>query len=108
MKLSELRPCDQCGGKVTPIFYRVVVEQHLLDAGAVNEVLGLRQMFSGSLRMAEAMASRPDATKVLTPATETLLLCQDCGISALGQAIEAKACRAKQPEAHGDPARAEA
>ena len=97
MKLSELRPCDRCGKPIAPIFYRVVVEQHLVNPEAANEVLGLRQMV-GSLRLAETMASRPDATTALAPLTETLLLCQSCGIYAMGPAIEAKNERSRQGE----------
>lgn len=76
MKLSELTPCILCGGKLAPVFYRVTVEQVMLDNTALNQVLGLNTMFAGILRLAEVMAPQDDVT--LTLQSESGLVCQDC------------------------------
>lgn len=76
MKLSELKPCSLCGGKIAPIFYRVTVEQMTFDATAVNQVIGLSTMFGGALGLAEAMAPRDDVTQKMQE--NTVVLCGDC------------------------------
>lgn len=78
MKLSEMKPCAKCGGKIAPIIYRVTVERHFVNVQAVNTTLGLTQMFNGNLALAEVMTSQPDATQLVD--TNTALFCQDCGI----------------------------
>lgn len=86
MKLSDLTPCATCGGPIAPLFYRVTVEQILLDATAANQVLGLNTMFGGRLRLAEAMAPNDDVTKMLQ--TNSVILCSDCAASiALGEIL---------------------
>lgn len=75
MKLSELKPCANCGGKIAPIFYRVTVEQILIDPMAANQVLGLNIMFGGGA-LTEAMAPNDDVTYPLQ--TNTVALCQEC------------------------------
>ena len=65
MKLSDVRPCDVCGGKVSPLFYVLRVSQAIFNAQAANEVLGLTTMVGGSLDLAEAMAPQPEVIMVL-------------------------------------------
>ncbi len=84
MKLSELRPCDHCGGPLPPIWYYVRVSQCMLDRKATNETLGLTQML-GSLQVAEAMGARTeDAVVILGEKIPTMwnqiFLCQDCAL----------------------------
>lgn len=79
MKLSELTPCAICGGKIAPVFYRVTVEQMMIDPTAANQVLGLNTMFGGALRLAEAMAPRDDVTLELQK--NTTVLCGDCAVT---------------------------
>lgn len=76
MKLSELTPCIHCGGPVAPLFYRVSIEQCLIDATAANQVLGLVTMFGGHLAAAEAMAPNDNVTMTLQ--SNSGLVCQDC------------------------------
>lgn len=47
MKVSELRPCDNCSGPIAPHFYRVRFTQALIRADAVNQFLGMHQFFGG-------------------------------------------------------------
>jgi hypothetical protein len=82
MKLSEIRPCDNCGKPIAPMFYVVRFSVAMFDAKAVNATMGLAQMFGGQLGIAEAMTSRPDAVSVAMdkqPDLMTeLLICNDC------------------------------
>lgn len=85
MKLSELRPCDHCGGPLPPIWYIVRASQAMLDKTATNATLGLAQMFGGSLTLAEAMGSRPEeAVLVMGDKIPGLwieiFLCQNCAL----------------------------
>lgn len=93
MKLSEIRPCDNCGGKIVPMFYVVRFSVAMFAPRATNEMLGLTQMFGGSLQLAEVMGADPEAVKIAgdeEPALWTdLLICQDCfmGISRDGSRV---------------------
>lgn len=84
MKLSDLRPCDNCGGPIGQMFYVMRYSIALINPDAGNQVLGLAQMFRGSLALAEAMAPRPDCVKVamddpeFKELTTELFICNDC------------------------------
>lgn len=79
MKLSELEPCGVCGGPIGMLFYRVTVDQVMIDANAANRVLGLNAMFGGSaLRLAEVFVD-DDVTMQLQK--NTTILCGDCAYS---------------------------
>jgi len=82
MKLSEIRPCDNCGGAIVPIFYVVRTSIAVFNADATNEMLGLSRMFCGSLALAETMGSQPEAVKIGGEENKELwvevFLCQDC------------------------------
>lgn len=76
MILSEMRTCDVCGGPIGMLFYRVTVDQMMINANAVNRVLGLNTMFGGSaLRLAEVFVD-DDVTMELQK--NTTILCADC------------------------------
>ena len=82
MKTSELRPCDNCGGPIAPIFYRIKLEfrQMMIDQTAVNQVLGTAQILGGNLRLGRAMSPDGEAAVEL-PAYKIdrdLLFCQGC------------------------------
>lgn len=82
MKLSEIRPCDNCGGAIAPNFYVVDVSLAMLKPQATNQVLGLVQMFGGSLALAEAMSPDAEAALVMGDEDRTLrtrlVLCTEC------------------------------
>lgn len=105
MRLSQLRPCDACGEAIGFCFFRLQVEQHVVDGTAVRRHMGLAQRFGGSARahhVAEAFTGDPDdATK---PASERhVLLCNDCFCSSarLAAAWE-KLAKAEDAEASGE------
>lgn len=82
MKLSELKPCTYCGGPLTgenrsaPIFHVVEIRHAMIDANAVNEVLGMTRYFQGALGLAEVMAPREPikVSKIIS----TTMICNDC------------------------------
>jgi len=94
MKLSEIRPCDNCGGPLVPIFYVVRSSIAVFNPDATNEMLGLTRMFHGSLALAEIMGSKPDAVKIGGDEEENLLieiyLCQACYIGDVNLALLAE------------------
>ena len=82
MKLSEVRPCDCCGGKIAPQFYLVRGSLAIFSPQAANATLGLTQMFGGALALAEAMSPDSEVVKVAGEFNKELwsefLLCQEC------------------------------
>lgn len=84
MKLSEIRPCDACGGPIAPVFNIVRCSSAIFNADAVNSTLGLNQIFGGhALKLAEAMGSCADKAVLVAgdsnpELTTELLLCQEC------------------------------
>jgi len=65
MKLSELRPCDVCGGKLAPNFYVLRMSIALISSTPTNQVLGLAQYFRGNLGLAEVFAPESDQAVVV-------------------------------------------
>ena len=90
LKLSDLRACDNCGGKLTGeegrniTFYIVRVTMAVLNPRAINQVMGLHQYFQGkAFALAEVMAPESDHAVELVAEQEggkwaELLICFDC------------------------------
>ena len=84
MKVSELRPCDKCGGPINPVFHVVRFSPAVVDQQAVRETMGLNMMFGGALGLAEALTSSPDAVRIAMDEAEgkplqvELFLCESC------------------------------
>lgn len=84
MKLSDVRPCDNCGKGLAPhgFFYVLRVSYAFIAPKAFNATMGLTQMFGGAVRLAQAMSPDPEVIKIAgdeNPELMTeLLLCQDC------------------------------
>lgn len=100
MKLSEIRPCDSCGGKIAPVFYVIRMSPAVVNSSAVNQILGLNQYFGGNaLDLAEAMSPEPEVVKIAMDEKEhkqltvELRICQDCYIKpiSLAQLAEKRA-----------------
>jgi|SRR5271157_2934783 len=78
MKLSDVRPCDFCDGKIAPIFYTMTIKLALFSPKNTNRTLGLTQ-FLGSLALAEAMgAEDPVVISEESDTTYELFICNDC------------------------------
>ena len=91
MKLSQVRPCDNCGGKIAPTFYVVRYSIALFKKSAVNTTLGMHQMLGGgcwALAIAETMSPEPDAVRIVMDGgdddskqlTHELFICNDCHV----------------------------
>jgi len=82
MKLSELRPCDACGGPHHGQFYVLRMSLAMVKPRAANQVLGLTQIFGGALGLAEVMAPEAEAVMILGDAEPALWseyhLCNSC------------------------------
>lgn len=102
MKLSELKPCAACKGKLVPIWYVVRVTQAMVNASVANEVLSLVMRFGANdagLAVAEAMAPEPDCVMILGDKEKALMtelhICQSCFIdkfSDLAVLVEKERC----------------
>ena len=82
MKLSQVRPCDNCGGKIAPMFYVIRFSMAMFKVREVNTNLGLAQMFGGNLGVAEAMSQNAEAVMVFgeekSELWTELFICQAC------------------------------
>ena len=91
MKLSQVRPCDNCGKPIAPIFYVIRTSIAVFNANATNEMLGLARMFHGSLALAETLGSQPEAVTVGSDQDhhlqDEIFLCQDCYVSNVNIAV---------------------
>jgi hypothetical protein len=101
MKVSELRPCDNCAKAIAPAFYVVRFSQALINAQAVNEFMGMHQFFGGraSAALVENFApASADAALVLGDKDKDLetelFICQDCfcGEIDLAMLMERRRC----------------
>jgi hypothetical protein len=105
MKLSEARPCDSCGGFISPVFYVVRSSLAIISPTAGRQVGGLTLMF-GSLALAESMAPDDDVIKIAGDEDPKLMteiyLCQDCYMSPinLAEIVEKRNGNATQTAIH--------
>ena len=76
MKVTELSDCIVCGGPLSPVFYRVTVQQEIIDAPAMRQVAGLAVLFNGNMALATAFAPSDNISTTLQ--TEAANMCQDC------------------------------
>lgn len=89
-KLSDLRPCDRCGGPVNPTFYVVDVATMVVNQTRVREHVGLATLLGGGSRASEialAMGTgeSDDCIGILSKAT--VVLCVACGPDAAGEVL---------------------
>ena len=59
MKITDLRPCDNCGGPIGFTFYIVRSSLAVVKVQSVREYMGLGTML-GSPRLAEVMGAHQD------------------------------------------------
>lgn len=82
VRTSDLKPCDNCGGSIVPIFYRIEVKfrQVAIDLTAVNQVLGMAQIFNGNLQLGSLMSPNQDVLIELPGyrIDKDIWLCQNC------------------------------
>lgn len=85
MKVTELNDCIVCGGPLSPVFYRVIVQQEIIDATAMRQIAGLAVLFNGNLAAATAFAPSDNISTTLQ--TESANMCQDCYLNSNAAAI---------------------
>lgn len=83
MKLLDLRPCDNCKGKLVPSFHVLRISQALFNSQRVNEQLGMTQYFQGHMALAEMFSPAPDEAILVLGDEEPelmteIFLCGDC------------------------------
>jgi len=79
VRLSELRPCDCCGGAIARggLFFRLQIQHHVLNQTAARQSLAMEQFFGGSAALRDAFDAFGDkATEIANEAL--LLLCTQC------------------------------
>ncbi|MCC6671075.1 MAG: hypothetical protein IT458_08440 [Planctomycetes bacterium] len=98
MRISDLRPCDACGGAVGISFLRVKVEHLLVEVGKVQQYAAMGMFFGGAMGLAKVFAD-DECTKVT--GTADAVLCWDCfaiKCSPLAAVFERDKCKAALPE----------
>ncbi|PKN85603.1 MAG: hypothetical protein CVU46_10560 [Chloroflexi bacterium HGW-Chloroflexi-8] len=76
MDLTELKPCEICKGKITPVFYVFELDTLLLDQQAANQFLGLNHFFQGHTALADIFTPTREIANSL--GKEKMLICQKC------------------------------
>jgi len=89
LKTRDLHPCDACGGKIAPVFFRLELSfrQLAIDYTAVNQVLGTTQVLGGNFVLGEMMSPNSDATIELPgyQVDKDIHLCMDCAMGIKGE-----------------------
>ena len=93
MKLTELRPCDNCNGPLKGgLFYIVRFSLAIIKREAVNEFFGMHQFFGGRAPTALVENFAPAAADAVTIAMDDdefkqlmneLFVCNDCYMTPL-------------------------
>jgi len=97
LKLSEIRPCDSCGGAIAPIFRVVQIKMGVFNPEQVNAVLGLNTIFGGALGLAGVMAPGDPVHICEEPdGLIELFLCNTCYCEAVNLAALAEILSDKQ------------
>lgn len=91
IRRSELEPCAFCGKGLLhagrPMAYRVTVEAHVFDVGAINQHAGMDMMFGNQApALSLALIGDSELTKQATSVTK--LVCYDCAL--LGGHLDAR------------------
>jgi ABC-type uncharacterized transport system permease subunit len=83
-KQSEIKPCAFCKQGIlhsaSPLFYRVKVEQMVLDMQAIRRQAGLEMMMGSAAGLAAIMGPNEDMAKSFGDA-QNILICNECALS---------------------------
>lgn len=105
MDVAELKKCAACGMGVmhrgSPVFYRVTVEQCIVDTRNVQRMHGM-EMAMGSVGLARVFSPSNTVAHVL-PATPKLV-CSDCLLETPVAVLFGEDDEDKQPRASGGAA----
>lgn len=76
---ADLRPCDLCGGRMVPTFFRVRVDHAVVDQRASNAMAGTAHLLGGTSRAWDIARTMSPCDPIATVATtKTMLLCVGC------------------------------
>lgn len=102
MKQTDIKPCAFCGRGLAhsghPVFYRIAVEQMVVNVAAVQRQHGLEAML-GSPALAFHMGEQADLAKSITGTPETLLICMPCSMLPTALAILPELAERQKPAA---------
>lgn len=105
MKISEVRPCDNCSKPLAEAgtFYVIDFSHAIVSRAAYRELIGLAMMLGDSVTLAEVMSPNPEIITVFGDAEPSLrtrlLICNTCFITGtidLAAAAERLADRIKE------------
>lgn len=113
--ISELRPCDHCGGNLQKPFRIIEIRLAMLKPDAINEQLGMAQMMglgrpenrSAAFAIAEVMGARGDDVVAVMEEDEEIWICYDCHLNgfdmhkAAEKAEAVRAAKAAEAQAEG-------
>lgn len=77
--LTKCRVCQEGLLKGGPAFYRVTLEQHIVDRQGMQRALGLEQMLMGNGQIAKAMGGNPPVTHQIFESS--VLVCATCAMN---------------------------
>lgn len=76
---ADMRPCDKCGQKMVPTFFRVQVDHAVVRRESVNSLLGTALMLGGGPEAWATARSMSPCDPIATVASsKTLMLCTEC------------------------------
>jgi len=78
MNITDIRPCDCCGGKIAPAFYRASIEHMLINFNVIQQHAGLAAML-GSPGLATVMGDGSDAAQAVS-SEKDIIVCQLCAL----------------------------
>ncbi len=83
MKQSELEKCAFCDKGMmhnqSPVFYRVKLDNMVIDVAAVQKAHGMEMMMGGNAALAQIMGPNEDIAVEMDSVTK--LVCLDCAVS---------------------------
>ena len=90
LKRDELKHCALCNRGVMHdnniSFYRITIQQFLIDVRAVQQQAGLELMMGGHAAIAHALGPDANLAKAPCPA-QSHLICQECALMGQGSLI---------------------
>ena len=73
--VSDLTPCCACGNELGPVFYRIGLEQHIVNGRSVQQLVGLTSLV-GNAQLAKVFAPSTEVTVQVSSVKG--LYCQTC------------------------------
>jgi hypothetical protein len=78
--IKNLRPCDNCGEPIAPVFYVVRVQQAVINYNSLRSHMGLALMFNGNNALADVFNPGSDQGAETLDDDKEYFVCQGCVI----------------------------